>query len=288
MIQFFKKYALPAGVFFLFEMIGILFSAVWKHIFFIINFSYIGLFVSVTIGLMIAGKKNARLISEFAVGLYMLVFLGIINRENMQLEGFFYFAAMGIFQAAVIHYAVAKIVGPFIFGRAWCGYACWTAMILDILPFKTPLAPRKKKLTVFRWVIFALTLIFFCIVWFLFRDTIDTILYVSFIAGNILYYTAGIILAFALKDNRAFCKYLCPVTVFLKAASYFSLLRIRCSAQKCVKCGKCLKVCPMEVDVLDDRRNRKNGTECILCLKCVQECPKKALAWRTNFSKSSA
>lgn len=35
------------------------------------------------------------------------------------------------------------------------------------------------------------------------------------------------------KDNRAFCKYICPVTVFLKLMSYFSLLRenvIRTSA----------------------------------------------------------
>ena len=31
-----------------------------------------------------------------------------------------------------------------------------------------------------------------------------------FLAGNALYYIAGIALAFAFKDNRAFCKYLCP------------------------------------------------------------------------------
>jgi len=94
------------------------------------------------------------------------------------------------------------------------------------------------------------------------------------------YYIAGIFLAFKFKDNRAFCKYLCPVTVFLKPASFFSLLRIRCDESKCVHCGRCVKVCPMDVDMLNDRRNRKNGTECILCLKCVHECPKKALAWK--------
>ena len=283
MTNFLKKYKSPIGIFVMFEMIGILFTCIYSHVFFLINFSYIGFFVALTVGLTIAGKKNARIISEFAVGLYMFVFLGIINQENMQLEGFFYYAAMGIFQAAVIHYVVAKIAGPFIFGRAWCSYACWTAMILDILPYKTPKSPRKEKLGAFRWLVFAVTLVYFLIIWFLYRDTIRHLMYISFIVGNVLYYLAGIMLAFKLKDNRAFCKYLCPVTVFLKPASYYAMLRIRCAEQKCIKCNKCIKACPMDVDMLDNKRNRKNATECIQCLRCVQECPKKALYWKVGF-----
>ena len=33
-------------------------------------------------------------------------------------------------------------------------------------------------------------------------------MFVSFIIGNIIYYTLGILLAFIFKDNRAFCKYI--------------------------------------------------------------------------------
>ena len=280
MLKFIKKYAIPIFIFLFFEIIGVVFWRMWDFPFYYFNFTYIGFFVSLTIAMMLAGKKNARVISEFAVGLYMFVFLGIISRENMALEGFFYFAAMGIFQAAVIHYFVAKIAGPLVFGRAWCGYACWTAMILDVLPFGTPGTPRKKKLGILRLVIFALTLAYFCVIWFLYRDNIDEIMYVSFAFGNMLYYMAGILLAFRFKDNRAFCKYLCPVTVFLKPASFFSLLRIRYSEEKCIRCGKCVKVCPMDVDMMNDKRTRKNGTECIQCLKCVHECPQKALSWK--------
>lgn len=93
----------------------------------------------------------------------------------------------------------------------------------------------------------------------------------------ILYYAVGIGLAFAFKDNRAFCEYVCPITVFLKPMSYFFFLRIKCDKQKCVFCGKCRRVCPMNVDVTDNSRRRKNGTECILCMECVKACPKKAL-----------
>ena len=42
------------------------------------------------------------------------------------------------------------------------------------------------------------------------------VMWYAFIVGNIVYYIVGIVLTFAFKDNRAFCKYVCPVTVFLK------------------------------------------------------------------------
>ena len=99
----------------------------------------------------------------------------------------------------------------------------------------------------------------------------------AFLIGNALYYAVGILLAYALRDNRAFCKYICPVAVFMKPMSYFSLLRIKCDTGKCVSCGKCKKVCPMDVDMTDNSRKRKNGTDCILCFECVKACPKDAL-----------
>ena len=97
------------------------------------------------------------------------------------------------------------------------------------------------------------------------------------LVGNLLYYAVGITLAVVFKDNRAFCKYICPITVFLKPMSYFSVLRIRCDESKCIHCGKCLEVCPMNVEVNNDSRKRQNATECILCNRCKKECPVKAL-----------
>ena len=112
---------------------------------------------------------------------------------------------------------------------------------------------------------------------FLPRGEYRAIMFWAFLVGNILYYAIGIILAFAFRDNRAFCKYICPITVFLKPMSYFSLLRVKCDKERCVSCGKCKRVCPMNVDVTDNSRKRENGTECILCMECVKACPKKAL-----------
>ena len=221
-------------------------------------------------------KKYARNFVQIGVGLYMLIYLGIICRENMQIEGFWYYLFLGVFEAATIHYFVAKIAGPLFFGRGWCGYACWTGMILDLLPYKTPKADR-KPIGWIRYIVFLLSLSFVSALFIFKVDNIENIMFWSFLIGNIVYYALGILLAFIFKDNRAFCKYICPITVFLKPTSYFSYLRIKCDHSKCIGCQKCIKNCPMNVDMLDDSRKRKNGTECILCGNCIKECPKNAL-----------
>ena len=273
----FNKIILPLFMLLIFEAVAVTLWLTKNNIFYLFNFSYIGVSLALGIFLIRGRYRYARRVVQLLVGLYMLVFLGIIRRENMQIEGFWYYLFTGVFEAATIHYAVAKIFGPLIFGRGWCGYACWTAMVLDFLPYKVPAGPEKKKLRPVRYFTFALSLVFVAALFLSGAGNIERIMFWAFIAGNVIYYASGIILAFAFKDNRAFCKYICPVTVFLKPMSYFSLFRIKCDKEKCVSCGKCKKVCPMGVDVTDNSRKRKNATECILCMECVKNCPKDAL-----------
>ena len=149
-------------------------------------------------------------------------------------------------------------------------------MVLDFFPYKVSETPR-KKIGWIRYCTFAASLIFVSALFLAHVGNIEKIMFWAFIIGNVMYYAVGIILAFVFKDNRAFCKYICPITIFLKPMSYFSLLRIKCDKSKCISCGKCKNVCPMEVDVTDNSRKRKNGTECILCFECVKNCPGDAL-----------
>ena len=272
-----KKYLPSAVILVLFETVAVVLWLTKDNLFYLLNFSYIGICLAAGLTLFTAGKRYARHVVQLAVGLYMLVYLGILSRENMQIEGFWYYLFSGTFEAATIHYAVAKIFGPLLFGRGWCGYACWTAMVLDFLPYKIPEKPRNKKLGALRYVMFVLSFVLVAALFFSRVSHLEQIMFWLFLLGNVMYYGAGILLAFLFKDNRAFCKYLCPVTAFLKPMSYFSLLRVHCEEKKCVHCGKCEKVCPMNVEVCNESRKRKNGTECILCYECTKVCPKKAL-----------
>ena len=271
-----KKYSLAILIWIIFEAVAVSLWLTKHNLFYLLNFSYIG--ISLSFGLFLLGRKypHARRVVQLLVGLYMLVYLGLINRENMQIEGFWYYLFTGVFEAATIHYAVAKIFGPLIFGRGFCGYACWTAMVLDFLPYKTR-ALSRKNIGWIRYLTFALSFLFVSALFLLKVGNLERIMFWAFLIGNLAYYLVGIALAFLFKDNRAFCKYICPVTVFLKPMSYFSLVRIRCDKTKCISCGKCKKVCPMDVEMTDNSRKRKNGTDCILCMECVKVCPKGAL-----------
>lgn len=271
-----KKYSLSIFLWVIFETVAVTLWLAMDNIFYLFNFSYIGSCIAIGTALYSNKIKYARHMVQLAVGLYMLLYLGILNRENMQIEGFWYYLFLGVFEAAVIHYAVAKIFGPLFFGRGWCGYACWTVMVLDLLPYKVPKQPR-KKFGYIRYIVFTISLLFVGALFLLHIPNMERIMFWSFIVGNVFYYIVGITLAYAFKDNRAFCKYICPITVFLKPMSYFSLLRIKNDTDKCISCGKCNKVCPMNVDVPNNSRSKENGTECILCLSCIENCPVKSL-----------
>lgn len=108
------------------------------------------------------------------------------------------------------------------------------------------------------------------------------------IAGNIvaslvfiygLYYLVGIGLAIAMKDNRAFCKYLCPITVFLKGGTSISLLRIEGNKDNCDQCGVCTDHCIMDIDIpaYTTAGQRVKSSECVLCMQCVAACPQGLL-----------
>ena len=114
----FRKYIASLLLFLLFETVAI---TLWKakgNLFYLLNFSYIGGCLALGTALFTAGKRYARHFVQLAVGSYMLLYLGVISCENMQIEGFWYYLFLGVFEAATIHYAVAMIFGPLFFNPA--------------------------------------------------------------------------------------------------------------------------------------------------------------------------
>ncbi|MFW6375650.1 MAG: 4Fe-4S binding protein [Thermoplasmatota archaeon] len=192
-----------------------------------------------------------------------------------------------MFYGSVIHYLVAKIFGPLLFNRGWCGWACWTAMILDLLPFDNS-EGRVKGLGKIRYVHFALSLGmvlgFLYLVGYSVKSQSLNELY-WLLCGNAVYYALGIGLAVWLKDNRAFCKYVCPITTFLKAGSRYSLLKIDGDPDECVGCGNCTDACPMDIKVDEYVRDESRvlSTECIFCMECVNSCPEGILDVEEGF-----
>ena len=84
-----KPNYLPAFVIWaVFEAVAV---ALWLGLgnpFYLVNFSYIGTCLGVGLILFTRGWKHARRFVMFAVGMYILIYLGFVQGENMQIEGF--------------------------------------------------------------------------------------------------------------------------------------------------------------------------------------------------------
>ncbi len=260
--------------------------------FYLFDLPYIGISISVCILLnSILSKKNkqyARRTAQLLIGLYLVFFIGLYMRVNMQIEGFFFYLFAGVFAGATLHFSVAKIFGPAIFGRGWCGWACWTAMVLDFLPWKENLKGRLKYWGIFRYIHFVATLILTSTLFYVVKSypemlSVKVIYWV--LIGNLFYYLTSIIMAFILKDNRAFCKYLCPIPPIQKLLSGFAIFKLGIDNEKCNECGLCEVKCPMNIKILEYKKAGKRilSKECILCTTCYDSCPKNAFIFKAGF-----
>lgn len=281
-----KKLTVPGVVMLVFVGLGVWGYLASGYLQPLIMFGYIGTALGVGLGLYgILPKKQkpiGRRLTLFLVGLFLIGFAIFMGRENVQLEGAIFGLLTGVIQMGVIHYLIAKIFGPLLFGRMWCGWACWTVMVLDLLPFTRPSGRLPGRWGWLRYLHFALSLTIVLLIVYAtgFRDgATGTIAVTWFITGNLLYYAIGIALAYALKDNRAFCKYICPVSVPLKISSRFSVIKIGGEAEKCTNCGACVTTCPMDVRIPEYILNgeRVLSTECSLCQTCITVCAPEAL-----------
>lgn len=281
-----KKLIVPGVTAVAFWTLAIIAYSASGQLFALINFGYLGTALGIGLGLYaILPKKQkpiGRRISLLLIGLYLFLFVGLFGRENIQIEGVWWSLINGTFYAAVMHYMVAKIIGPLLFGRLWCGWACWSVMVYDLLPYKQPAGRVPGRWDWLRYGHIALSIALVLILWQVFNVQIGTnsgAAIAWFLIGNALYYAVGIGLAVMLKDNRAFCKYLCPVAVPLKLTSRFSLLKIGTDDALCNDCNACATMCPMDIQIPDyvHARQRLLSTECTLCQTCVTVCTHDAL-----------
>ncbi|MFH2094658.1 MAG: 4Fe-4S binding protein, partial [Bacteroidota bacterium] len=147
--------------FFIGLSVGVLLTFLFLWWPFMLIFPWIGGSVSlgIYIGSRLKGikKRNGRKISMLLILPILLLFVPIYNNENFQLEGVALIVMIGFFGKGFIHYAIAKIFGPLIWRRGFCGWACWTAAILEWLPVKKhqPVPKQYRKL---RFIALAISL----------------------------------------------------------------------------------------------------------------------------------
>jgi ferredoxin-type protein NapH len=187
-------------------------------------------------------------------------------------------------------------------GRFVCGFLCpfgWLQELINKIPFKKFSTKKLHVLTYLKYIILVVMVFtlpavvtnelgmgnpFFCkyicpqgvlegaIPLALANEGIRSAL------GRLFTWKTGILLAVifaALVWYRPFCKWLCPLGAFYAVMNKLTLLGMTVNQDKCVACGKCVRACPMDVDITKS----VNHTECIRCGKCVKICPTDAIRY---------
>lgn len=222
-------------------------------------------------------KQWWRWIVLVSGGLGILMF-SLIDAVNLDIDGFFELLILGTMGPAIGHTMATTIVGPLIFGRALCGWGCWRAMVLERLPVGTG-SGRLKGVWTWTPLIGVIVSLAAAVLFALVPGNPHGSGIWPVAGGVAVYYTAAITMALALRDQRAFCKYLCPAGFILRWTSRPALLRISADAGACNECEECTNVCPMDIPVVE---RVKEGVsigrgDCILCQRCVESCPTGAL-----------
>lgn len=176
---------------------------------------------------------------------------------------------------------IAILVLTSLLGRAYCSVVCPLGILQDVfgaLLFwrKNRPQPRlfllRKGLGVAVWAIallggWAIALRFF--------DPYT--IFGSIAAGGWL--SLLVIAALTFWRRRLFCNSLCPVGALLACGSSMAPLGFRFT-ERCVKCGKCVTVCP--AGCLDPKQGVIDNGRCIRCLACASVCPFGAITYRRN------
>jgi ferredoxin-type protein NapH len=226
-------------------------------------------------------RQRMRLMLMFLTGGFLLGFLSIYKGVNFQFPQIIFDACAGLAEGALIQLLIARIALPFIFGNGFCSRVCWDGLIFELINQKIPkplkASQRSQKPA---WFYLTAVTIMACVISIEWNPAGNIDQKRFWVIGeNLFIIILGIILT-ARYGSRAYCRMLCPFITISGLLSRFSLFKITpIRSNACIECQKCVKACPMLIDVMAYvRQNRRiDHSNCIICERCVDACPEKCL-----------
>jgi len=208
-----------------------------------------------------------------------------------------HFVGYGAYHISLYAIGILGVVASAI-GRMACGWICPFGFLQDLL-FKV----RTGKLSLPRWTAYGKYVVLAVLVfiipfitkepWFcklcpagglegavplLILDSSLRPLLGAFFALKMA--ILGLFLAAMVCIKRPFCRTACPLGAIFSFFNRISIFRLQVNLDKCTKCDKCYRVCPMDIKVYED----PNDIDCIRCLDCKHVCPEGAVSYEFSGS----
>jgi cytochrome c oxidase accessory protein FixG len=203
------------------------------------------------------------------IGLRTLFMAGVAVRVDQ-----FYLVLL-----ATLFTIVAFLLLTVILGRVWCGWLCPQTVFNDLAEmigcsFKRKLSPSVSKIIEHLTALVISKLIAFNLLcWFIPPGLLvsrlmnfygQPLLFSCFIGMTLFGYLNLIIV------KRSFCLSYCPYGRFQAAlmdSGTLNLAFLEETRHLCLRCGACVRTCPMQIDIRDGFQ-----IECIGCGRCIDAC----------------
>ena len=82
-------------------------------------------------------------------------------------------------------------------------------------------------------------------------------------------------------SKRPFCRTTCPLGAIYSLFNRISFLQVGVDKERCIKCQKCHKNCPVSIKVFE---NGGATAQCIRCLRCT-DCPVNAITYKFSVTR---
>jgi ferredoxin-type protein NapH len=191
-----------------------------------------------------------------------------------------------------------------VFGRAFCAWGCFYGGWDDGFSRIRKSAAWKNPPTYLRWGGFAVlilvaltsaaTLVPTYCDWLCpfkavteYESPHDFVSFIQFILFAGLFVALVIVIPI-LTRKRSQCAWFCPMGAFSALFSRVNAVDVAIDKNKCIRCGKCVKNCPMDALADDALDKGRADIMCSKCGKCIDNCPKGAIGYHIRFTKVGA
>lgn len=293
-----KKVALLRGIviFVFFLLVAVTVTVLCTNFAYLFLFLGIGTIAGITEFAIAANLLYAQIIRRVSLNILAgsLFVLALIIGINFQFSQIFIDIYTGVVTGALIQFVAARLILPFFFGNIFCSRACWDGAVFESIEIEDKKITSEEKYnssyrSVSAWIFLLLIVTVASVLGILSKITqcSGNAIRWRFIVLNIIIISVGVFLS-RFKGRRAYCRKICPFLTVSGIISRFSLFKVTpVKSDACTECGKCIKACPMQINVMNYvlEKKRIDHPDCIMCEKCVSVCPSKCIMVTTGLSE---